>query len=31
MYRIIFRNIFSYQMMDRVILYKSIKEIIPSP
>ena len=31
MYRIIFRNSFSYQMMDRVILYKSIKEIIPSP
>ena len=31
MYRIIFRNIFSYQMMDRVILYKCIKEIIPSP
>ena len=31
MYRIIFRNSFSYQMMDRFILYKSIKEIIPSP
>ena len=30
-HRIIFRNIFSYQMMDRVILYKCIKEIIPSP
>ena len=28
MYRIIFRNSFSYQMLDRVILYKSIKEII---